>query len=307
MRKIPTRKTIFLFITLMSLVFISCNKELSSAVKTTNNSPTTTSNSIAIAVLGDSAGSDSIYVIQQCSAGYFRDSVDSSKLPANLINYLDSAYSGFHYIKSFEITDSAGSNGGYVVIISLNNKPVGLQFDASGSFKTVLEQREREDIYGSGWHHGGRFGNRNGEHRDTVALSNIPAAISGYLQTNYPGDTLVKAYINRDSSYLLISENNGLYANLFASDGSFVKRVAIETRQNHGVFPVWNTVSADSLNASMTDYLGKTYPGYVFESAFSVTIQNSLQGYAVVIDADNTKYAVIFDSNGNFVQSLVIW
>jgi hypothetical protein len=307
MRKIFSREIFSLFIAVLSLGIISCNKEVSSPNNSTGNSTATTSTSATIAALGDSSGSDSVYIIQQCGPGFFRNSVDSTALPANLHNYLDSAYTGFHYLKSFEITDSAGANGGYVVIISFNGKPVGLQFDASGNFKTVLEQREGEDIHGRGWHHGGRYGNRDGQHHDTVALANLPSSISGYLQSNYPGDTLVRAYINRDSTYLVITSNNGLFANLFASNGNFVKRITIEPHENHGGFTEWNGVSADSLNATITGYLMTTYPGWVFESAFSVTDHNSLQGYIVVIDANNTKYAVEFDGNGNFIFALVVW
>jgi hypothetical protein len=50
-----------------------------------------------------------------------------------------------------------------------------------------------------------------------------------------------------------------------------------------------------------------TYPNYVFESAVSVTENNQLTGYMVVIDANNTKYAIWFDANDHVVATLTIW
>lgn len=63
-------------------------------------------------------------------------------------------------------------------------------FDASGILVRVLEQREKGELNGKGWHEGGCFGNRDGHHRDTVAVSALPATIPSYFTTNYPKDTL---------------------------------------------------------------------------------------------------------------------
>ncbi len=292
------------------ILFVACNKEISatgSTASTTTGSTTSTSSTIAVAT--DSAGIDSVYIIQACHNGYFRDSIAASALPASILSYLTANYSGYTFDKGYEIKDSAGTIGGYVVIISYNGKPVGLLFDASGNFQRVLEQREAGDIHGDGWHHGGRFGNRDGQHRDTLAISSLPSAVTSYLSVNYPSDTLVRAYLNRDSSILVISKDNGLFATLFTSSGVFVKRESLNPTHQAVYLPdqFVQSVNQDSLPAADLSYLTTTYPNYVIENAFSITVNTVLQGYVTVIDANNTKYAVWFDASGNVLATLTIW
>jgi hypothetical protein len=287
------------------LLIVSCSKELSSVHSSSSTTSSSTTSSV-IAVAVDSASGDSIYVIQPCARGYFRDSVAESSLPTAVINYLDSNYAGFSFTKAFVIKDSAGTIGGYVAIIQYNGKPVAILFSGGGTFIQVLEQRESGDLEGPGWHTGGRYHDRNGRQADTIAFSAIPSAISNYFTSNYPNDTLTKAYINIDSSYLLISVDNGVYATLFNSSGTFVKRVQLSPISRSD-WPSASNIAQDSLPASVLSYLETTYPNYVFEKAFSVTANSSLQGYIVVIDANNTKYAVLFDASGNYISTRIIW
>ncbi len=100
---------------------------------------------------------------------------------------------------------------------------------------------------------------------------------------------------------MVISRNNGLYATIFSSTGTFINRVPLPSRQGN-ITPL----DAGSLPASITSYLSTTYPGYVFDKAFSFTRNGVLQGYAVVIDSNNTKYCLLFDASGNFVSVKVI-
>ena len=177
-------------------------------------------------------------------------------------------------------------------------------FDSNGNFVRVLEQRDKGDIDGKGWHDGGRFCDRNGLQKDTVALSALPTSILSYLAANYSTDTLVKAFQNRhDSSFVVISKNNGLFATVFDSSGNFVKRVTLPAPPGIAV-----GITQSALPANVLSYLSTTYPDYVFEKAFAVyNNSNVLQGYAVVLNANNTKYAVLFDSSGNFVSVKTIW
>ena len=305
MRKaIQSWKSILLLSTVVFIV-ISCHKEVSTTNPTEN--PATTSTSSTIAVASDSTGMDSVYIIQQCDHGFFRDSISASALPDSVLNYLTSNYPGYNFQRGFEIKDSAGTIGGFVVIISFNGKPVGLLFDASGNFQRVLEQREHGDLEGGGWHQGGRFDNRDGKHRDTIAISALPATISSYMTTNYPSDTLIRAYQNRDSSVLIISRNEGLFATLFNSSGDFIKRVSLLPHGNLINMPLIQAVVQDSLPTADRNYLSGKYPNYVFETAMSISVNGQLQGYVVVIDANNTKYAVWFDASGNLVATQTIW
>ena len=289
---------------ILGLGMASCTKELSSTASTTSSATTTSATSSTIAVTVDSAGvTDTVYIIQPCAAGYFRDSVTAASLPSAITSYLDTAYSGFSFLKGFVIKDSAGAVGGYVVIISYNGKPVALLFNSSGVLVRVLEQREAGDLHGDGWHHGGRYGNRDGLHRDTVALSALPSAITSYFTANYPQDTLLKAFKNYDSSYVVISRDSGVvYATVFSSSGAFVKRIIIAAPDGEVA-----SIAQTALPSTILSYLTTTYPDYVFEKAFSLTADGGIQAYLVVIDANNTKYGLVFDGSGNLLSVRTIW
>lgn len=290
-----------LLLTAFALSVISCNKDLSYGNRSTS-STASSSTSPLIAVAVDSSGRDSVYIIQPFAYGYFRDSIDKSGLPDSVLTYLNNNYAGNTFEKAFVIKNSAGTIGGYVAIIYYNAKPIGLLFDANGNFEKVLEQREPGDLYGNGRHHGGRYRNRNGQQQDSISIAALPSSITSYMTSNYPMDTLVKAFENFDSTILVISKDNGLYANLFSSSGNFLKRISLSP-------PVTaeQQVTQDSLPSNAISFLSTSFPNYVIESAVSLTLNNTLQGYVVVIDADNSKYAVWFDASGKLVAIKTIW
>lgn len=244
-------------------------------------------------------------MIHNCERGKHRDSVAALALPATIQAYLTTNYSGYTFNKAFAVKDTTGKVKGYVVIINYNGKPIALLFNANGTFVKVLEQREKGDMDNDGWHRGGRFDNRDGQHRDTVALSALPSAVTNYLTANYAADTLVKAFRTADSSYLVISKNNGVFASLFTNAGVFVKRVALPAPEINARLA---DVTQTALPSNIQSYLSTTYPNYdVFGKADSVTVNGMLKGYIVIIDANNTKYCVAFDASGNFVVAKEIW
>jgi hypothetical protein len=286
-----------------ALVFIigmsSCSKEISaSGPRPAGTSPT----SPIIAVGVDSAGSDSVYIRLPYGPGSIADSIAATGLPSNTTAYLDSSYSGFSFLKGYVIKDSAGTVEAYVVIISYHGNPVALLFNSGGNLVQVLEQRERGDLYGRGWHEGGRFRNRGRLQKDSIAVSALPASIQSYMTDNYPKDTLVIAYIGFDSSYLVISRDSGVFATLFTSAGTFIKRVELPAPAG-----LVQAIAQSGLPASALTYLSNTYPGFVFEQAFSLTVNNTVEEYEVIIDANNTRYGVVFDPSGNFVAARIIW
>jgi hypothetical protein len=295
-----------LLLSALILTILSCHKEMSASnPERTPGVTTSTSSTIAVAV--DSAGTDSVYILQQCDHGFYRDSIASASLPDSVLSFLNANYSDYGFQRAFEIRDSAGMIEGYVVIISFNGKPVGLLFDGSGRFSRVLEQREHGDLEGDGWHHGGRFGDRDGKHKDTLAITSLPASVSSYMATNYPSDTFIKAYQNRDSSILIISRDDGLFATVFGSSGNFVKRMPLTPDRDMIIPPVIQSIVQDSLPSPDLNFLTTTYPNYVFESSLTIITNRQIQGYAVLIDADNTKYVVWFDAAGNVVATQTIW
>jgi hypothetical protein len=137
---------------------------------------------------------------------------------------------------------------------------------------------------------------------DTIALSALPAAIQSYLSANNAGDTLVTAFLNHDSSYVVLSKNNGVFANLFTSAGELIKRIQLPSRPG-----TCQPIDQAALPAAINSYLNTTYPNYVFKNAFVVTANGASSGYVVFIDANNTKYAIEFDASGNYLRTRTIY
>lgn len=288
----------------------SCKKELSS---NNNNNPgsvvvtSSTSSTIAVATDSTSSGgtgstSDSVYIIHPCEHGVHRDTIAAADLSATIQSYLSTNYSGYTFLKAFAVKDTTGTVKGYVVIIRYNGKPVGLQFNADGTFVKVLEQRERGDLDddGPGWHRGGLFDCRDGEHRDTLSLSALPTTIITYMNSTYASDTLVRAFTLKNGNILVISKDSSLYATVFTSTGVFIKRVVIPS-------PVGLVIAVATLPDAALNYLSTTYPNYVLDKAFSITTGGTLRGYVALINANNTRYSVAFDASGNFVAAKAIW
>ena len=280
----------------------SCKKEnASKSASATSATSSTITSTGAIAISLASGSTDTVYMIGCYGKHGKKDTVAFSALPTAIGTYLTANYSGYTFKKAYSITDSAKTVVNYIVVIKYNSALIGLKFTADGTFVSVLEQRDGHDLLGQGWHRGGPFDNRDGKHRDTIAIAALPAAVTSYFKTTYPTDTLLHASIMPDSAYVLISKNNGLYATVIKAAGTFVKRVQINL---HPGKPV--AVTAANLPAAITTYLTTTYPGYVFEKAYSFSVSGTLKGYAVLITSNSTKYVVTFNASGTFVKAFAV-
>jgi hypothetical protein len=291
------------------ITFSSCQKDFSGTLPNPNNSNSSSNSSasgaIAVSLNGSSSSggssSDSVYVVHQCEKGQKRDSLVFTSLPAAVQSYLNSTYSGFTPLKAFVVKDSLGNVKAYIAIIRFNDKPVALEFKADGSFKKVLEQREKDDFNGNGWHLGGLFEDRNGKCKDTVALNDLPQSIRAYMTSNYPGDTLLKAFKTKDGAYLLISKNNGAFATLFNKNGGFEKRIELPAKNCD-----LSNIAQSALPSEILNFLSATFPNYVFNKADVVKSNGTVVGYLVLINANNTRYAIAFDATGKFLAKKVI-
>lgn len=286
---------------LVLLSFASCKKDASVENVASDLNQSTIAGTQAIAISGTGTAGDSLYIVGTCAARHRTDSVAFSSLPSGVSSYLDANYAGYTFKKAFTDKDAAGTVAGYVVVVMYNDKPVGLKFDAAGAFVKVLEQREGRDLSGRGFHDGGRFDDRDGLKRDSIAISALPASVTSYFATNYVQDTLVHAFKGKDGSIAVLSINNGAYATVFNSAGTFVKRTALPA---HAGRPT--SITQDALPAAATTYLSTTYPNSVFKHAFQIKSNGTVVGYAVFIDANATKYGIEFDASGNFVKAITV-
>lgn len=290
-----------------TLAFTSCTKESSDQTDDLSVEAQT----IAVAppqttgINGNTGSSDddTVYVLHECKEREQKTTVTEANLSADIKTYLTTNYNGYTFVKAIKIAEQGNDNAikGYIVIIYFNDKPVALRFNADGSFKKVLEQREKKDVKGKGWHLGGRFQNRSGLMQDTVAFADIPVGIMTFFRATYGTDTLTRAYKVHKGGYLLLSVNNGVYATAFHATGAFFKRIKLNAREGKAT-----AIEATALPAAITTYLTTTYPGYVFNRAYTISANGAIKGYVVVIDANNTHYGLAFDSNGNFEAAKVI-
>jgi hypothetical protein len=276
---------------------------LASCEKAALNSDTASliANLNAVAVTADTTSGDAVYIINTCHHGDRRDSVAFSSLPASVGTYLTANYPGYTFKKAFKVVTPSSANDGFIVIIQFEDKPVGLKFDNSGNFVKVFEQRERRDLNGKGWRLGGRFDCRDGMHRDTIALSALPASIKSYYSSSFPHDTLLHAVTNKEGNYIVLSADNGMFATIFKNDNAFIRRVQLPAPGGK-----MTAIAENALPAAVVSYLSTTYPSYTFHKAVVVKINSTIQGYVVLIDANATKYALRFDASGNFVKNLAI-
>jgi hypothetical protein len=293
-----TFKSVTVNLCLMALVVASSCKKESSVTNADQaagiQAAATATQSVAVST---NATGDSVYITHTCEPRDRRDSIAATALPATVSSYLTTNYAGYTLVKAFKISDASGTLKGYVTIINFNGNPVGIVFDANGNFVKVLEQREGRDLReGRGYHEGGCFEHRDGKQRDTVALSALPASVTAYMTANYPTDTVVRASKTREGAYVLISRNAGLFATVFSANGTFLGRIQLPAPKG-----TIAAVEASALPAAVTTYLTNTYPGYVFNKAFSITVNGVLQGYCVAIEANSTRYGLLFDASGNFV------
>ena len=309
------------------LMLGSCKKDSS----VTSDSSLSASEAIAIAstssLTGSTSTTDSVYVVEGCKRGNKKTEVTQAALSASISTYLTTNYAGYTFKKAFSITNETTQTvDNYIVAILYNANPVAIKFDSSGAFVKVMELREGHDFEpgddkgphrdkdhkddkhdkddkGNKGDHGRHLGDifGNGPHRDSIALSALPAAIKLYFVTNYATDTLEHAEKGRDSSTVVISKNNGLYATIFNSGNALIRRDKLPSPKGKE-----QEVALTSLPANAQTYLTETYPAYVFKKAFSVKKAGVDLGYLVLIEANLTKYAVQFGANGQFVSAVTI-
>ncbi len=293
-------------VTLITLSILSSCKKDAASVKTTTSTTTTTlltsSGAISLAAVATTTGTtDSIYMVNCYSPHGKKDTVAFSTLPSAIGTYLTANYSGYTFAKAYKIIDSVKVLTNYIVVIKYNGNIIGLKFTATGTFVSVLEQKDGADLGGKGWHEGGPFCNRDGKNRDTIALSAIPSAVSAYFTKTYPEDTLLHAFKTPDSTYVLISKDTVLYATNITSTGSLISRLKIPAAGE-----IRTTISSANLLSAITTYLTTTFPGYVVDKAFTVGSKTAIKGYVVFITDNSTNYAVEFDAKGAFVKSTVV-
>ncbi len=310
MKNLSTSKTLIVALLAMVTGFTACQK--GQEAETDLSSDAIQFGAVAIAptsvistTLNGSTSTtpDSIYAVDACRRTHKRAKVTESALLAPITTYLSANYAGYTFLKAFSTTVIATNTlDSYVVAILFNGKPVALRFGAAGAFIKVLELREGKDMKRPGGHHlGGFFDHRDGKQRDTIAISALPQTIKQYFASNYAQDTLKNAWVGKDGGILVVSKNVKFYGTAFKADGSFIRREILPSHPGKE-----KEIVQSALPTQVLSYLSTTYPNYVFKKAFEHKANGVLRGYLVIIDANMTKYAVLFNATGAFVEVKVV-
>lgn len=302
MKRIIIYPAALLLVVLTSL--LSCTKQQAvspskTAAKAGTIALSATGNiSLAVADTLPDGSRDTLYLANCYSKHSLADSISAAALPSAITTYLTANYAGYTFRKGFTVLDSTKAVTAYIVIIKFNNNFVGLKFNAAGTFVSVLKETlgnpattppSRQDD--------GPFGDRReGPSADTLAVSALPTAVSSYFKINYPADTLLHAALTHDSTYVIISKDTSLYATDVTSAGKLIARVSLQ----HSAYSE-KSVTQTALPAAVITYLTTTYPGYVFNKAYTVYAGAVLQGYGVLITANNSCYFVLFNASGSVI------
>lgn len=288
------KRTIIPLTVVLLASMAACKKDQSASSSVTEIQQAATAlQAVAIGVSARTAG-DSVYAINTCKSSERLSAIDFAALPETSIDYLLDNYEDYTEVKAFSIKDTTGTVTGYVAIIKVDDSPVAVKFDSSGSFVNVLEQRDGKELLGKVSYHGGKGKGNAG--KDTVALSALPVAITSYMTNNYPSDTLLYAFLKRNGDYVIVSKNQGVFTTTFSADGSFISHNEIKSHKGR-----ISEVAVSDLPAAIIAYLDTTYPGYAIEKSYSVSKDSAVAGYVLLIDANDTRYGVAFDKDGNFV------
>lgn len=285
----------------------SCKKDVSSVPYSTTVEKSSTSVSasspIAVALNGfANASSDSVYVLYTPDGELVRDEVPASILPAAAQQYQSENYEQNEQVGAYTISDKDGNLQSYISIIRYNQRPVALEFSFVGTFKKVLEQREWADLDNDGWHIGGLFEDRDGNNRDYVNLNALPDEIKNYMTNNYPDDILLRAFQTKEEAIVVVSKNNGGYVNVFNKNLDHQKHLAICDNNCRLTDTEKSTFSAGMLNT-----LSNHFPNYIFECADNMQVNGVSQGNLIILNANNTRYAVTLDMNGKLLSNKVVF
>lgn len=288
-------------------ILSSCKKELSSVSPTPTVETTTTSISastpISVALNGfANTQTDSVYVMYTSDGELFRDEIPAITLPAAVLQYQTENYQQNDQLSAYTISDKDGNLKSYVSIIRYNERPVALEFNFVGSFKKVLEQREWADLDNDGWHIGGLFEDRDGNNRDVVNLNLLPDEIKNYMTNNYPDDIIVRAFQTKEEATIVISKNNGGFANVFNKNLELQKHLSI-----CDVNCQLEDIEKSTVSSKVLTTLSNTFPNYIFNYGDMMNVNGVSMGNLILINANNTRYLVAFDANGKLLSNKVVF
>lgn len=209
-------------------------------------------------------------------------------LPAAVSSYITSNYVG-------ATTDYAAKDdvGNFLVAITQNGEAKALLFNADGSFNEELALKGGPGRKG-GSHGKGGPGKKGS--LEQIALTDLPATITGYISSNYAGAEIKTAAKDSTRGYLvMIVVSDQSKTLLFNTDGTFNKEVSKPLRGKLA------SVAVADLPATVTKYVTDNYAGSTIKDAAKTP-----EGQLVVMvkTSDGKPVALLFAADGTFKQVL---
>jgi hypothetical protein len=198
------KRMILFGVALLSLCLTACNKDTLSPIN--SQSVAAIDNATADGARGQAPG-DTTKKRPQLTE------VDLATLPAVITAYINKTYAGASIKKAGKDKD-----GNYHVLIEKDAKPMGLLFNADGTFNKELPPPQE---------HGMQQGHMGTPPQLTeVDIATLPTAITDYISKNYTGATIKKAGKDATGNYsVLIEKDNKPLGLLFDATGVFQKEL----------------------------------------------------------------------------------
>lgn len=194
-------------------------------------------------------------------------SVPVSSLPAPITGYVSTNYAGQ------TITKAEKYANGYEVTLSGGTK---LEFNLAGAFLEVS----------------GSSKNNTTSTSSTVASSTLPASITSYINTNYAGQTIVKAEKSLSKYEVTLSGGTKLE---FSLAGAFLEvSGSSKTTSSSASTGMPVNSSGLSLPSNITSFISTNYPGQSITKA-----EKSSSKYEITL---SSGVKLEFDLNGNFKE-----
>jgi hypothetical protein len=178
-------------------------------------------------------------------------------------------------------------------------QPAGSEEESLSNFALLATlssngARQGNDSTGTDTTRRGKGGNRCG--LTEVEVTDLPAAVTDYIASNYAGTTVERAGKTDQNQFIVhIKKADGTHAGLlFEEDGTFVSEKTAQ--RGHGT-----PVAAADLPEAVTTYLSTNYSGATIDKAFQDTEGNLV---VVLKKADGTRVGTAFDAAGNFTQEV---
>lgn len=226
-------------------------------------------------------------LIEKIATSISKEEVKVTNLPTEISQTIKEGYFETYiyeakYVskKGYELELGSGD----LLYFNTNNKQL------EGDYKyTVCGKKHKKNKHGNKDEHQGENKEGHGKHKgEIIDIEDLPEAIFAYVEENYPEAEIEKAKIHEDFYFVKIT---GPVVLKFDDTGSFIEELIFNKHHCQG-----KLIKIDELPDNILNYVSETYPEAELKHALLHP-----ERYSVGILNNDTKIALIFDLDGNFL------